>query len=112
MLATRRSQHNWEAAVKYGRTGTRPCLYVRVTRHVCSNSCQSNFIFITIFNARNINENMIMLLFQTYGLLTLIGRLGNKIRNKTWFPGSSRWFQVTVGCGDESERGEAPDQGF
>ena len=31
-------------------------------------------LFITIFNARNINENMIMFLFQTYGLLTLIRR--------------------------------------
>ena len=31
-------------------------------------------IFITILNAPNVNENMIMFLFQTYGLLTLIGR--------------------------------------
>ena len=62
-------------------------------------------IFITKFNAWNISRNMIMFRLQTYGLLTLIGRRGNKIRIQSKFPGCSGDYQVQPqGCDRASLR--------
>ena len=61
MLAPRRSQHNWEEAVAAARPGTARGAARPVSVFYWSSSSFEFIEFMARFNARNINENMILL---------------------------------------------------